>query len=129
MSEFEFTYNKKVIITFDSYDHFYEHIRDHELYIDFIYTELTGRPLCDIPVPNALGGNDPISITWWCGQDRLEVSDADIPQWSEAIDGLPIRGEVLIPEQFLNTSLAACRRIGVTVGVPIDKIEIFDHPA
>ena len=129
MSEFQYTYNKKIIITFENYEHFYAHIRDHELYMDFVYNELTGQPLYDVPIPNALGGNDPISVTWWCRQDRIEVTSEDIPQWSEAIDGLPIRGEVLIPEQFLNSALAACHRIGATVGVPADRIEVLDHPA
>jgi hypothetical protein len=130
MDEFQYTYNKKIIATFDNYDHFYEHIRDHELYMDWVRDELTGGlHLYDIPVPNALGGNDPISVTFWCGEDRIEVTGGEIPQWSEVIDGLPIRCVYLIPERFVDSALAAIQRIGATVGVPVDRIEVVNNPA
>jgi hypothetical protein len=129
MSNFEYIYNKKVILTFDDYDHFYEHCRDHELYMDWIYTDLTGESLSGNAVPDAIGGPDPLSTTWWCGQTRLEAIGSEIPQWSEAIEAQPITAIVLIPEQFLHSFLTTVQRIGVSQGAIITNITVVDHPA
>jgi hypothetical protein len=36
---------------------------------------------------------------------------------------------MLIPEQFVNSALAAIQRIGATVGAPVDRVEVVNNPA
>ena len=117
-----FVYDKKIIVTFDSYEQLAEHMDFHEMYYEW---------LCDlVDTYNLAGPHDvPLAISWWYDQSQIDCNDGDFPSWSSDLEGKAIRAESLIPSTIVESFVNKINEVSTKYGQAPSNIEIIDAPA
>jgi hypothetical protein len=116
----QLTYEKKIIATFDSYEHLAQHLDFHENYHDFMVEQADALGIVSVDYL-------PWKTTWWCGTTQLDTMFQDYPPWTPEIDGKPIRAELLVSSQLLSSLLDKIAATTQQVGQGPDHIEVVDN--
>ncbi len=118
----DLTYTKKLIAIFNSYDHMFKHMGNHELYTEWIFNQFDSTALIST-IDNLL------LTTWWCEQEQLETDGNGVPLWSPDLEGKSIRVEVLINETYIESYLDCINEISTTLDAAPVNIEVVDYTA
>jgi hypothetical protein len=114
----QFLYDKKIILTFDSYAKLSSHLDGHYRYYDW-QVEMSDTH-------NIVPSENVISLTWWYDQNEI-LHDNDYPPWSPEFEGKAIRVEILISSLFKDSFLAKVNEVSAEFGHAPDDVEVLDY--
>jgi hypothetical protein len=117
----ELVYDKKFIMTFNSYDHLASHADHHDMYFDWMVDIVDTYNLSSV--------ENVLSVSWWYDQTKIDCLGEDIPPWSPELEGKAIRLESLIPSSWVDSFLAKVNEVSTTVGQAPDNVEVVDYTA
>lgn len=118
----EFIHNKKITVTWNSYESMFKHMGNHELYTEWLFNQFDSTAL--------ISTIDSLQFTrWWCEQQELDADVDGVPLWSPELEGKSIRGEISIPEEFVESLLAQINEVSTAMNQAPDSIEVTDYTA
>ena len=119
----ELVYDKKIIVTFNSYEHMFKHMDDHENYHDLMLEQADALGMDSVDSYDHLLWQ----TSWWVEQNLIDCDLNDFPVWTPELDGKVIRAEILVPSQVLPFLLDRIDATAQQVGQGPDHIEVVDN--
>jgi hypothetical protein len=118
----EFIHNKKITVTFASYEAMFKHMANHELYTEWLFNQFDSTAL--------ISTIDSVQSTfWWCEQEALDTDGNGVPIWLPELEGKNIRAEIFINEMYVESFLAEINKVSTAMNQTPDNVEVTDHTA
>jgi hypothetical protein len=118
----EFIQNKKITVTWNSYESMFKHMANHELYTEWLFNQFDSTAL--------ISTIDSVqSISWWCEQDALDTDGDGVPIWLPELEGKSLRIEILINETYVESFLEQINEVSTAMNQAPDSIEVTDYTA